>query len=86
MQKNKRRFYTPQFSGPASGSVRRYAWALGLPMTKVMRNLIAALPAIMDPKEVCPSCKDKSFCKVCNFGRSYTTEEKTALLSAIVSA
>jgi hypothetical protein len=88
MQANKvkRRFYTPQFSGPQSGAVRRYAWALNLPMTKVMGNLVAALPAIVDPKEVCLACKDKTFCKACFFGRSYTEEEKTALLSAIVSA
>ncbi|MDR1838265.1 MAG: hypothetical protein LBQ93_01575 [Treponema sp.] len=87
MQRNKeRRFYTPQFSGPLSGTVRRYSWALGLPMTKAMFNLVSALPAIMDPEEVCLACKDKDFCKACFFGRSYTEEEKAELLSRIVSA
>jgi len=87
MQRNKeRRFYTPQFSGPASGTVRRYAWSLKKPMTQVMRNLVAALPAIVDPEEVCLACQDKSFCSACFFGRSYTEEEKAELLSRIVSA
>ena len=86
MEKERRRFYTPQFSGPQSGAVRRYAWSLGLPMTKAMRNLVAALPAIVDPATVCLACLDKSFCKGCMFGRSYTAEEKAALLAALASA
>jgi len=87
MQTNKeRRFYTPQFSGPQSGTVRRYAWALNKPMTKVMNNLIAALPAIVDPARVCLACLEKSFCKGCPFGRSYSEEEKAALLAALTSA
>ena len=87
MQRNKaRRFYTPQFSGPVSGTVRRYSWALGIPMTKAMCNLVAALPAIVDPALVCLACLDKSFCKSCLFSHSYTAEEKAALLAALKSA
>ena len=84
--KNERRSYTPQFSGPQSGAVRRYAWALEKPMTKVMNNLVAALPALLDPALVCLACQDKSFCKACIFSRSYTAEDKAALLAALASA
>ena len=85
-KKSERRFYTPKFSGPQSGAVRRYAWALEKPMTKVMSNLVSALPAIVDPAKVCLACQDKSFCKACIFGRSYTEAEKAALLADLASA
>ena len=75
--------YSPQLSSSASEAIRRYAWSKEKQMTKALDQLIMALPAITDPSKICLSCKDKSGCKSCIFGRSITAGEKAAILAAL---
>ena len=67
---NKKRYYTPQFSALAAVSVRRYAWALGVPMTEAVDHLVQLLPSVVDPKKICLACRDKSKCSACGFYNS----------------
>jgi len=85
MQSNimEQRVYTPQLSAVASAAIRRLAWSKEKPMTKVLEQLILALPAIKDPSTICLACKDKSDCKSCIFGRHLTAEDKTSILAAL---
>ena len=62
-----KRYYSPQFSALAAVSVRRYAWALGVPMTEAVDHLVQLLPSLVDSKKICLACKDKSKCSVCGF-------------------
>jgi len=62
-----KRYYSPQFSALASVSVRRYAWALGVPMTEAVDHLVQLLPSLVDPKKICLACRDKSKCSACGF-------------------
>jgi recombinational DNA repair protein RecR len=62
-----KRYYTPQFSPRATISVRRFAWALGVPMTKTVDHIIKLLPTLVNPSSVCQSCKDPSSCAICVF-------------------
>ena len=75
--------YTPQFTEEVSNAVRRLAWSLKKPMTKTIRLLVLALPAIIDKTKICQACKDKTDCNACIFNRYYTAEEKAALLAAL---
>jgi len=77
------RAYTPQFTFQLSAAVRRFAWALNLPMTTTMKSLIMALPALIDKTFICSSCKDKSDCCNCIFNSQPTAEEQAQLLSAL---
>jgi len=75
--------YTPQFSAETSGAVRRLAWFMETHMTKAVKAVIEALPAVIDPSKICLSCKDKTECKICIFSRQYTAEDKAELLAVI---
>jgi primosomal protein N' len=72
--------YTPQFSNRAAISVRRLAWALNLPMTKTMDEVISLLPSLFSPSLICPKCKDTTKCKLCGFNKQ--AAENNAALSA----
>ena len=79
-----KRYYTPQFSALGSVSVRRFAWAVGKPMTKAMDSIIQLLPFIMEPEKVCAACKDKTKCQNCAFHvRQLSEEEQIAKLAAL---
>ena len=45
--------YTPELSGKSSCTLRRIAWALGLPMTKAIEEVFDYLPSVLDSKKVC---------------------------------
>ncbi len=60
--------YTPELSGKSSCTLRRIAWALGVPMTKAIEQVFDYLPSILDSKKVCELCRDKSRCWECVFG------------------
>jgi hypothetical protein len=65
--------YTPQFSQTATVTVRRLAWALGLPMPKTVDKITV----IFSPSAVCPLCKDNTKCQLCE---SYqVTAEKVGI-------
>jgi hypothetical protein len=59
--------YTPELSGKSSCTLRRIAWALGVPMTRAIEEVFDYLPNILDRKKVCELCKDKTKCSECVF-------------------
>jgi hypothetical protein len=71
-----KRFYTPQFSEKASITIRRLAWALGVPMTKAMDLIINELSLVFSSSLICPKCKDSTKCHACAFNAA--AEEKAA--------
>ncbi len=59
--------YTPELSGKSSCTLRRIAWALGVPMTKAIEEVFDYIPRILDRNKVCEFCKDKTRCPECVF-------------------
>jgi len=59
--------YTPELSGKSSCTLRRIAWALGVPMTKAIEEVFDYIPQILDSNKVCEFCKDKTRCLECVF-------------------
>jgi len=69
--------YTPELSKRGSSTLRRIAWAAGIPMTKTAEEIMEFLPLILDKATVCKKCRDKSKCKECTFyGRQSKTKGK----------
>ena len=62
--------YTPGLSQRHSGTLRRIAWALEMPMTKAIEEVFDYLSKVMDEKKICYACRDKSFCESCEFNRN----------------
>ena len=62
--------YTPELTQTNSGVLRRIAWALEIPMTKAIQEVVDYVSRIMDWKKVCEACKDKSFCGNCPFNKN----------------
>jgi uncharacterized protein YidB (DUF937 family) len=42
--------YTPELSYESSCTLRRLAWAMGMPMTKAIEEVFSYLPKIVDKK------------------------------------
>jgi hypothetical protein len=59
--------YTPELSYESSCTLRRLAWAMGMPMTKAIEEVFSYLPKIVDKKKVCEGCRDKRKCQECAF-------------------
>ena len=59
--------YTPQLSYQSSCTLRRIAWALGIPMTKAIERVFDHMPVILDKEKVCQGCRDKTRCDECAF-------------------
>ena len=59
--------YTPELSYESSCTLRRIAWALGLPMTEAIDRVFDHIPEIVDRKKVCQGCRDKTKCDDCAF-------------------
>ena len=59
--------YTPELTQQYSGTLRRIAWALELPMTKAIEEVLDYVGKVIEKKKVCESCKDTSFCDRCPF-------------------
>ena len=59
--------YTAELSLESSRSLRRIAWALGVPMTQAIERVFEHLPRILDQNKVCSACRDKSKCSECLF-------------------
>jgi len=66
--KEKKKFYSPQFSEMAAVTVRRIAWALGGNMVQAISIIALVLSMLFDPKKICVKCKDNSKCHCCSFG------------------
>jgi hypothetical protein len=80
---NHKRYYSPQFSALTSVSVRRFAWAVGLPMTAAVELMAKLLPSLVQSAKVCQACKDKAKCQGCTFSSIFTPQEKNAALFAL---
>jgi hypothetical protein len=61
--------YTPELSAESCCTLRRIAWAAGLPMTKAINQVFELLPEVIEQKFVCAACKDNSKCQICGFSR-----------------
>ena len=61
--------YTPELQLEDSRTLRRIAWALGMPMTKAMHEVFLWLGRNLDAGQVCSKCKDPSKCQGCLFNR-----------------
>lgn len=64
--------YTPELSQDYSGALRRIAWALDLPMTTALEEVIFQIGREVDRNLICKACRDNSFCDRCLF---YGTEK-----------
>ena len=78
-----KRFYSPQFSELAAVSVRRLAWALGVPMPAAVDTMVKLIPSLLDPSKVCLACRDNTKCQGCTFRTQLTPQEQAALLAAL---
>jgi len=63
--------YTPELSLQSSSTLRRIAWALGVPMTEAIERVFAHLPRILDRSKVCEACRDRSKCATCTFNHGH---------------
>ena len=61
--------YTPKLTQTKSGVLRRIAWALQIPMTVAIEEVVDYVSRIMDRKKVCDACLDASFCDRCSFNK-----------------
>ena len=68
--------YTPELSYKSSCTLRRIAWALGIPMTRAIDRVFDHLSMVLDKKKVCEGCRDKSKCNDCGFNKNKTGELK----------
>ena len=61
--------YTPELTTESCCTLRRIAWAAGLPMTKAINQVFELIPEVIDKKFVCAACKDNTKCTDCGFGQ-----------------
>ena len=61
--------YTPELTYENSCTLRRIAWAEGMPMTKALDSIIQTIAGQLDHSKVCALCKDKTKCSDCRFNR-----------------
>ena len=59
--------YTPELSLESFRTLRRIAWALGVPMTQAIEQVFEYMPKFLDRGKVCDACRDKSKCCECLF-------------------
>jgi len=59
--------YTPELSQKHSCTLRRIAWALGMPMTKAIEIVFDYLARTLDSNKLCKACRDKTRCSDCVF-------------------
>jgi len=59
--------YTPELCYRSSCTLRRIAWALGVPMTIALEKIFEQTVMTVDKDKICRACQDKSKCKSCEF-------------------
>jgi len=85
--KEKKKFYTPQFSEKASVSIRRLAWAMDIHMTKAVELIVNELSLIFSSSDICPKCEDNTKCKTCAFNNQAATQKtEPAAVKAVQAA
>ena len=61
--------YTPELCREHSATLRRLAWALGMPMTKTLALIMNYVGGIADSQRICRSCRDETHCGECTFNQ-----------------
>lgn len=61
--------YTPELSYQSSCTLRRIAWAWGVPMTKAIDRVFEKMVAHLDRAQICERCRDKTRCDECSFSK-----------------
>lgn len=64
--------YTPELTPEHSATLRRIAWAMQMPMTKALADILDYLGTTLDAGKVCLACRDTSRCATCPFNRKGT--------------
>lgn len=59
--------YTPQINNRSCATLRRIAWALGMPMTKALDSVIEDAVQNIERHTVCLACRDSEVCDSCAF-------------------
>ena len=59
--------YTPELSQKHSCTLRRIAWALGMPMIRAFEEVFDYVGRIIDKTKVCEPCRDRTRCGECVF-------------------
>jgi len=75
--------YTPELSLESSCTLRRFAWALEVPMTVAIEEVFALLPTIVSSKRVCGRCRDKTRCEDCTFNNKERKRDGKDILDSI---
>lgn len=57
--------YVLEFSQRHFSVLRRIAWAYNAYMSETLQKIIEDWISQNDPRFICESCKDKSFCPLC---------------------
>lgn len=70
--------YTPMLTLQESQTLRRIAWALGMPMTHTMSEIFVWLGTALDCEVICARCRDRSLCSECVFSNRSETEKEAA--------
>jgi hypothetical protein len=60
--------YTPELTLDHSATLRRIAWAMGMPMTAI-GEVFDYMGNTLDPGKICSACRDKTKCHSCSFKR-----------------
>lgn len=61
--------YTPELDESAICTLRRHAWLVNMPMSKVLEAAVIQYSARAKRESACETCKDKSKCAICYFNR-----------------
>ena len=57
--------YSPRIGQEESQLLRRLSWGVGTYMTTTLKQVLQIMPRLVDCKEVCEKCRDKTICKKC---------------------
>jgi len=78
-----KRYFSQKISPLASASIRRFGWAIKKSMPATIDLLVKLLPLVINPKKVCPLCKDNSKCDSCVFSKEIDSQALAAALEAV---
>ena len=59
--------YTPELSIKYSSTLRRFAWAMDLPMTTTINAILETAVERCDKAFICEKCRDRTKCDDCLF-------------------
>jgi hypothetical protein len=62
---------TQELSQKHRETLRRIAWALDQPIAATLEAVLDLVWKVADTKQICYSCRDKSFCQDCDFYKNY---------------